>query len=108
MKNIIILNKISEKERVISPVIIVDGERYTGNSHAEILNDLIDNVEIIDTDNGFYYDNNGNEIEIGLFLTNEGRTLNRFETKELNLLEHGDSQDIQEPITQEQLESIFE
>jgi len=100
MKNIIILNKISVKERVICPVIIWNGKIYKGTHHAGIVNDMHDNgiIDYSDFD----------RLELGLFLTNEGRVLNRDETINLNLLEHGDSYDIQEPITTEQLEGIFE
>jgi len=100
MKNIIILNKISQREKVISPVIMWNGKQYTGTHHADIVNNLYDNGIIDDSD--------FNKLELGLFLTNEGRVLNRGETREEKLLPTGDSYDIQEPITQEQLEGIFE
>jgi len=126
MKNIIILNKISEREKAISAVIIANGKQYTGPTHGTILRDLVDKgivdeisfYEDTDYEQTFYYDNYG-EIEYGLFLTNMGRVLTRDEVMDLGIVPTGTSQDIsywnkqfdeeeKNEITTEQLESIFE
>ena len=75
----------SDKEKIESAAVVVDGKTYTGPSHSEAMLKAQE-AGVITRKGSRYYDSEGDELPAGwndYFVTTEGRLLNRFQSYNL-------------------------